>query len=103
MQPGVRPGSPAVVSGALAKCLNAPDFGNTVVMVCPHVKELVKFWNQFCMIYNFCEQIINISIRNSFCVEYIFQSSKFGHFFFDIIIYSKWNLCSSFLAFLCLV
>ena len=68
------------------RCLNAPDFGNTVVMVCLHMKELVKFRKQFSMIYklnliNFCEQIKNISVRNSSCVEYIFQSSKFGQFF----------------------
>ena len=56
------------------RCLNAPDFGNTVVMVCFHMKELVKFWNQYCRIYNlnlihFCEQIINISIRHSFVLS----------------------------------
>ena len=43
-------------------------------MVCFHMKELVKFRNQFCRIYtlnliHFCEQIINISIRHSFVLS----------------------------------
>ena len=89
----------------LVSCVLAPDFGNTVVMVCLHMKIYVKFWNQICMIFQlnfiqFCEQIIDISIRNSFCVEYIFQSSKFGYIFFWYNYLFKMELVFEFSGFL---